>query len=259
MACGGPSSRRPGSGDSPGQAARGGARGLAEDVGSVGDAQVPNRLRQLDWQHQLRMQHVDKSSRNRSVLQMLEVSASLALPEESRFLAVRLFDSALSQGANNDVTVLAAASLLIATKVGDGPRDSLCASICRHYPALRDTDITSAEVSVLELVHWNADLPTAWKFLLRQLKLLQNDPNIAEIARISRAACLAAARSFECSSMRCDVVARGCIDVARAIIAGAYDLDAVSAGDELGEILVSGLREIGSSWCPVPAGEEQRE
>jgi hypothetical protein len=205
-------------------------------------------LRMLDRKRRPRLAKVDRTARTAAVIHMLDLSDALELPDDTRFLAVCILDCALSVRSDRDMFLLAAASLLLSTKMSDAKRRGLGAVLCEHFPELQIEQIVDEEVTVFQELGFDLRLPTPSQFLRSLLELCRTEPRIDEIARLSRFLSLIAVRSFESSQFTSEELATSAIRVARELVAKSYQLDELR--EPLGDcaaLLVRGLRDIGQS------------
>jgi hypothetical protein len=241
-------------GDSPGDAPDDANKLFLVDgqhVHSSGDSAVRKRvrlLRILDRKCRPQFALVDRTTRNAAVVHLLELSEALDLPDETRFLAIRILDDALSVRSERDVLLLAAASLLLSAKMSDTKRPGLGAALIEHSPDLQIEQITDEEVTIFQELGFDLYLPTPWQFLRCLLEPCQAEQRIDDIARTARLSCLVAAKSCESWRFTSEELATSAITVARELVANSYQLDKLQ--EPIGDcaaLLIRGLRDIGQS------------
>ena len=222
---------------------------------SSDEARNMRTLRRLDKRRRLDITSIDAETRNAAVKLLLQASGNLQLSNDITFLAVRVFDFALSADPSfakqPDLSV--ATAILMAAKLDDVKRHEHAYEVADQFPGVEPDLIVKTEVDLFKAIDYDMYFATANRFLRH---FLVGDGE--DIARIAESLCLCAALRLECSKYFAEEIANACLSIARQIVNDEIEIKSITpANDAEKDVLAAAVAFQSQLGTAVFDGDKQ--
>ena len=203
-------------------------------------------------------------ARNASIVTLLRVSNALSLCDEAISLAIKIFDFYIFQPEKNknsskDILekpeLLTATSLLIAAKIEDTKRADFCSNICSNFQNVKESEVLSFELQVLQNLKYNIIFATPIQFLWFSLKELykQHLENFSVLTHCAKIICICAESSIKSYQFSCEDIANKCVSIAIELNNNGRDIEKIQLPDDdlLKQIIVESIRNLNTQISDI--------